>query len=105
MPVSWIDLAAADAVPRGERRAYAVADRYVAVYNVQGELYAIDDQCTHDGGPLADAPVEGTEVICPRHGARFCLRTGAALTPPAYEPVATYPLRILAGRLEIGLPE
>jgi 3-phenylpropionate/trans-cinnamate dioxygenase ferredoxin component len=105
MTVSWIDLAAAYAVPRGERRAYAVADRYVAVYNLQGELYAIDDLCTHDGGSLADGPVEGTEVICPRHGARFCLRTGAALTPPAYEPVTTYPLRVSAGRLEIGLPE
>ena len=100
---TWVDVAAAGEVPRGEHRVYEVDGRYVAVYNVQDELYAIEDVCTHDGNPLADGPVEGLEVICPRHGARFCLRTGAALSPPAYEPVATFPVAITHGRLCIGL--
>ena len=64
-------------------------------------FYAIDDVCTHDGGELAGGAVEGDVVICPRHGARFCLRTGAALTPPAYEPVRTYPTRVVDGVVEV----
>jgi 3-phenylpropionate/trans-cinnamate dioxygenase ferredoxin subunit len=99
---TWIDVAPADDVPRGEHRVYEVDGRFVAVYNVQDQLYAIEDLCTHDGNPLAEGPVEGLEVICPRHGARFCLRTGAALSPPAYEPVATFPVGVADGRIRIG---
>lgn len=98
---AWIRVAPAGDVPRGAHRVYEVDGRFVAVYNVQDELYAIEDVCTHDGNPLSDGPVEGTEVLCSRHGARFCLKTGAALTPPAYEPVATYAVREREGRLEI----
>ena len=83
-------------------RVYEVAGRFIAVYNVDGALYAIEDVCSHDGNPLAEGPREGLEVICPRHGARFCLRTGAALSPPAYEPVATFPVAVVDGRLRIG---
>ena len=71
-------------------RSVEVDGRFVAVFNIDGEFFAIDDLCTHDGGGLAGGEVEGDVVICPRHGARFCLRTGEALTPPAYEPVRTY---------------
>ncbi len=98
----WVDVAAAAELPPGTHAVYEVEARFVAVYNVAGELYAIEDRCTHDDNPLADGPVEGTEVICPRHGARFCLRTGAALSPPAYEPVATFPVRVAGGRIQIG---
>jgi 3-phenylpropionate/trans-cinnamate dioxygenase ferredoxin subunit len=101
---AWTDVAPAGDVPRGEHRVYEVDGRFVAVYNVQDELYAIEDVCTHDGNPLSDGPVEGTEVICSRHGARFCLKTGAALTPPAYEPVATYAVAERDGRLWVGMP-
>ncbi|MBS0375431.1 MAG: non-heme iron oxygenase ferredoxin subunit [Proteobacteria bacterium] len=100
----WLEVDAADAVPAGGHAVYEVDGRYVAVYNVGGELYAIEDRCSHDDNPLADGPVEGLEVICPRHGARFCLRTGAALSPPAYEPVATFPVRRRDGRLWIAAP-
>ena len=100
---SWIDVGPADDVPRGEHRVYAIDERYVAVYNVGGELYAIEDLCTHDGNPLADGLLEGLEVICPRHGARFCLRTGAALCPPAYEAVATFAVAVRKARLCIGV--
>lgn len=102
--VAWVDVGAAGDVPRGEHRVYEVDGRFVAVYNVQDELYAIEDVCTHDGNPLSDGPVEGTEVICTRHGARFCLKTGAALTPPAYEPVATHAVERRDGRLYVAAP-
>jgi len=100
---AWHDVAPAGDVPRGGHRVYEVDGRFLAVYNVQDTLYAIEDTCTHDGNPLSDGEVEGTEVICARHGARFCLRTGAALTPPAYEPVATFAVETRDGRLRIAI--
>ena len=99
----WVDVAPADDVPRDGHRVYEVAERFVAVYDVGGERYAIEDVCTHDGNPLADGAVEGLQVVCPRHGARFCLRTGAALSAPAYEPVATFPVTVRDGRLLVGI--
>ena len=99
---AWHDVAPADDVPHSGHRVYEVDGRFVAVYNVQDTLYAIEDACTHDGNLLSDGPVEGTEVICARHGARFCLRTGAALSPPAYEPVATFAVERRDGRLWIA---
>jgi 3-phenylpropionate/trans-cinnamate dioxygenase ferredoxin component len=103
MPARWVDVAAASDVPRNGHRVYEVDGRFVAVYDVGGERYAIEDLCTHDGNPLSDGPVEGYEVVCTRHGARFCLRTGAALSPPAYEAVATFPVAVRDGRLLIGV--
>jgi 3-phenylpropionate/trans-cinnamate dioxygenase ferredoxin subunit len=73
----------------------------IAVFNVGGTLHAIEDVCTHDGGELASGSVEGDTVACPRHGARFCLRTGAALSPPAYEPTAVLPVRVEGGRVQV----
>jgi len=103
MPGRWVEVAADDDVPRNGHRVYEIDGRFVAVYDVGGERYAIEDLCTHDGNPLSEGPVEGHEVICPRHGARFCLRTGAALSPPAYEAVATFPVLVRDGRLMIGV--
>ena len=71
----------------------------VGVYNIEGELFALEDRCSHDDGPLAEGdwePEEGV-AICPRHGARFDIRTGRALTLPAYEGVETFPVRVEDG--------
>ena len=73
----------------------------VAVFNVGGDYFAIEDVCTHDGGELASGVIEGDQVVCPRHGARFCVRTGDALSAPAYEPTAKFPLRIENGVIEV----
>ena len=99
----WVGLCAIAEVVGSGHTVCEVEGRYIAVYHVAGSFYAITDECTHDGGSLDDAAVEGLEVICPRHGARFCLRTGAALSPPAYAPVATYPIRVSGDRLEVAL--
>lgn len=61
----------------------------IVVFNRDGEYCAIEDACTHDGGQLAGGTIEGTAIVCPRHGARFYIKTGAARTAPAYEAVAT----------------
>jgi 3-phenylpropionate/trans-cinnamate dioxygenase ferredoxin component len=98
--MSWIDAGPAN-LGDGETRSLALGRRMVAIARSGAEYFAIEDVCTHDGAELAGGEIEGAEIICPRHGARFCLRTGAALTPPAYEPVRVFATRIDDGRLWI----
>jgi 3-phenylpropionate/trans-cinnamate dioxygenase ferredoxin subunit len=71
----------------------------VAVFHVDGEYHAIEDVCTHDDGPLAEGYLDGCQIVCPRHGARFDIRTGEALTLPAYRPVERYDVRVEGGRV------
>ena len=98
---SWVPVAAAASIAPGDYASVEVDGSFVAVFNVGGEFLAVDDLCTHDGGGLAGGAVEGDQVICPRHGARFCLRTGRALSPPAYEPVRSYATRVNGGIVEV----
>jgi 3-phenylpropionate/trans-cinnamate dioxygenase ferredoxin component len=102
--VSWLRVAPSDSIARGDYAQLEIDGALVAVFNIDGTFYAIEDTCTHDGGELAGGAVEGDVVICPRHGARFCLRTGSALTPPAYEPVRTFETRINDGFVEVKEP-
>jgi 3-phenylpropionate/trans-cinnamate dioxygenase ferredoxin subunit len=69
--------------------------------NVDGTFYAIEDVCTHDGGPLDQGELEGCTIRCPRHGALFDVTTGAALTLPAVIPLETYPVRVENGQVII----
>lgn len=68
----------------------------IGVYNCDGELYGLEDRCSHDDGPLCEGEFDCAEgvVVCPRHGARFELATGRALSLPAYIPVETYAVRV-----------
>ena len=98
---TWIRVAPAADIKPGDYASAEVDGTFVAVYNIDGEFFAIDDVCTHDGGGLSGGGIEDHQVICPRHGARFCLRTGQALSPPAYEPVRSYPTRVVDGYVEV----
>lgn len=92
-----------DDVPLGRAEVYDVEDRKIAVFRLDDGFYAIEDICTHDGGPLAEGEIEGDQVICPRHGARFSIRSGAALSFPAVTPVECYPVRVDGEDLLIGI--
>ena len=72
--MSWIHVAPASTIAPGDFATVEVDGIFVAVFNVGGEFLAVEDTCTHDGGGLTGGPVEGDQVVCPRHGARFCLR-------------------------------
>lgn len=90
----WIKVCTrADLLP-GEYRVVYDGDTPIAVFNIDGDFYAIEDVCTHDGGELTGGVIEGAQIECPRHGARFDIRTGAVLCPPAYEPTAKFPVRL-----------
>ena len=95
--MTWTEVCALTDLPSGSHKIVDVDDVGIAVFNVGGSLYAIEDICTHDGAPLTGGCVENDVIICPRHGARFSLETGAALTPPAYEPVDTFPIEVRDG--------
>jgi 3-phenylpropionate/trans-cinnamate dioxygenase ferredoxin subunit len=97
----WITVAKVGELAPGDHRVVDVDGAAVVVFNLGGEYYAIEDVCTHDGGQLTGGTVEGDEIVCPRHGARFCIRTGAALTAPAYEPVARFPVRVESGIIQV----
>jgi 3-phenylpropionate/trans-cinnamate dioxygenase ferredoxin component len=97
----WITVAKVGELAPGMHRVVDVGGASVAVFNVGGEFYAIEDVCTHDGGQLTGGVVEGDQVVCPRHGARFCVRTGQALTAPAYEPTAKFPVRVENGAVQV----
>ena len=90
----WIDVARQDELPPGDWRSLDVDGAQVAVFNLNGQYYAIEDLCTHDGGALTGGAIDGEQIVCPRHGARFSIKTGAVLAPPAYEPVAVFPVRV-----------
>ena len=105
MSSRWVDIGAAEEMSETEPYATFVDGVALAVVRCGERVYAVQDQCTHDGETLGNAQVEDCQIICPRHGARFCVRTGEALTPPAYEPLRTYPARIENGRVLIELPE
>jgi 3-phenylpropionate/trans-cinnamate dioxygenase ferredoxin subunit len=81
-------------LPPGGKKLVEIDGRAIAVFNIDGVLYAIDDICTHDGGPLADGELIGCEIECPRHGARFDVRTGRPLCMPAIEPVSVHSVEL-----------
>ena len=81
-------------VPDPGQTVLEVGDRLVALFHVGGEFWAIDDVCTHDGGPLAEGELDGHTITCPRHGARFDIRTGAALTMPAVHATACHEVKV-----------
>ena len=98
---TWINVAAANQLSAGTYRTVELDGTDVAVFNVDGEYFAIEDMCTHDGGILTGGTIEGDQVVCPRHGAHFSIKTGDALSPPAYEPVATFPVRVKDGMVQV----
>ncbi|MFA6037864.1 MAG: non-heme iron oxygenase ferredoxin subunit [Legionellales bacterium] len=100
--MTWQNVIKADDLKIGERTFYDLNDgTHVAIFNIDGEFAAIESMCTHAMFELDDAPVEGDKIICPLHGAKFCLRTGKVCSAPAYEDLKTYPLRVHEGFIQI----
>jgi len=97
MSEAWVRVCSTAELLPGEFRIAWDGDAAIAVFNIDGDLYAVEDVCTHDGGELAGGPVDGFEIECLRHGARFDLRSGAVLCPPAYQPIATFPVKVVDG--------
>jgi 3-phenylpropionate/trans-cinnamate dioxygenase ferredoxin subunit len=102
--IEYVAVGKVDDLPSGQRLFVEIDDSPIVVFNVGGSFFAIADSCSHDDGPLGDGELEGFEVTCPRHGARFDVRDGKALSFPAVVDIPAYPVRIIDGKIEIGLP-
>jgi len=99
----WIDVSKDSELTLGTRKVIQTDAGEIAVFNLDGEYYAIADICSHDGGELASGGCEGDEIICPRHGARFCIKNGKSLTPPAYEDIESFPVRVSDGMIQVDI--
>lgn len=88
----------------GERIFVEIDDLEIVVFNIAGGYFAIGDVCSHDDGPLGEGETDEYEVVCPRHGARFDIRTGKANSLPAVVDIPAYPIRIVGDQIEIGVP-
>lgn len=100
----FVTVAKVGEIPPGGVKIARLDEQEIAVFNLGGTYYAMDDVCTHDGGPLAEGILEGHVIECPRHGARFDVRTGAVLSMPATAPVTTHVVRVEGDEIQVALP-
>ena len=100
---NFVKVATTAEIPPGKVSVYEVDGKQVAVCNVDGTFYAIDDVCTHDGGSLDQGQLDEDEIECPRHGARFDVKTGRALTLPAVMPVQSYPVQVEGDEIKVNV--
>jgi nitrite reductase/ring-hydroxylating ferredoxin subunit len=96
-----VKVAKTNEIEPGQARLVDVKGKQIALFNVDGQFFALDNVCTHEGGPLAEGEISGHEVTCPWHGATFDIKTGEVLGPPAYEAVARYGVRVTGSDVEI----
>ena len=100
----FVKIATTADIPPGKVNVYEAGGHRIAVCNVDGKYYAVDDTCTHDGGPLDQGELEGDQIECPRHGARFDVKTGKVLALPAVKPVNTYAVRVDGEQIGVAVP-
>lgn len=101
--LEFIPVATVDELGNGQRLVFDIGGESIALFNIAGEYFAIADVCSHDDGPVAEGDLHEHEIECPRHGARFDIRTGQALSLPAVVDIPTYPVRVEGTDILIGL--
>jgi len=103
--LEFIPVATVDELGNGERILFDIGGESIALFNIAGEYFAIADLCSHDDGPVAEGDLRDHEIECPRHGARFDVRTGEALSLPAVIDIPAYPVRVDGNEILVGLPK
>ena len=99
----FVKAATIEEIPPGRAKLVEVGGKEIALFNVAGDFHAIENSCSHVGGPLCEGEIDGCEVVCPWHGAVFDVTTGQALGPPAFEPVQRFNLRVNGSEIEIEI--
>jgi 3-phenylpropionate/trans-cinnamate dioxygenase ferredoxin component len=92
-------------IPNPGKEVFEIEDRFVVVFHVDGRFYAMDDECTHDGGPLGDGALNGFEITCPRHGAKFDIRDGRVLSMPAVRNTPAHEVKVEGNEVFVRLKE
>lgn len=102
---NFVKVAKIGEIEPGKARRVEITGERIALFNVDGNYYAISDVCTHEEASLSEGILQGEVVSCPRHGARFNVRTGQVLSLPAILPVATYPVKVEGKDILVSVPE
>ena len=103
--LEYVVIASEDDIQNGERIFVEIDDFDIVVFNIAGKFYAIADVCSHDDGPVGDGEFESEyEIACPRHGARFDVRNGEAVSLPAVIDIPAFPVRVIDGEVQLGIP-
>ena len=103
--IEFSEIAPASELPNGERLFVDLGDKPIVIFNLAGQYFAIGDVCSHDDGPLGDGVISGQNIVCPRHGAEFDLRSGKAVAMPAVIDIPSYPVQVRNGVIFVGIPK
>jgi 3-phenylpropionate/trans-cinnamate dioxygenase ferredoxin subunit len=103
--IEYVDIAPVTELPPGERLFVEIEGKPVVIFNIAGQFFSIADVCSHDDGPVGEGDLEGYNIVCPRHGAEFDVRTGKVLSMPAVVDIPAYPVRVADGMIQLGIPK
>ncbi|MDD1749942.1 MAG: non-heme iron oxygenase ferredoxin subunit [Methanothrix sp.] len=103
--VEYLEIAPASELHSGERLFIEAEGKSIVIFNIADQFFAIDDVCTHDDGPLGDGDLEGYNIVCPRHGGEFDVRTGKAVQLPVVVDISAYPVKVVDGMIQVGIPK
>lgn len=96
-------IAKVEDIPEGERVFFELEKQPIVLFSIKGQFLATGDVCTHDMGSIGEGEIIGDEIVCPRHGARFNMKTGEVMSFPAVTGIPVYPVRIIDGHIEVGV--
>lgn len=103
--IEFVEIAPVSELPNGERLFVELEGKPIVLFNIAGQFFAIGDVCSHDDGPLGDGLIEDHNIVCPRHGAEFDIRTGKAMSMPAVIDIPAYPVKLADGNIFVGIPK
>jgi len=103
--LEFVEIAPAAELPNGERLFVDVGERPLVIFNIAGQFFAIGDVCSHDDGPVGDGDIEGDNIVCPRHGGEFEIKSGKAVQMPAVVDIPAYAVKVVDGMIQVGIPK
>jgi 3-phenylpropionate/trans-cinnamate dioxygenase ferredoxin component len=103
--IEYVEIAPASELPNGERMFVEIEGKPIVIFNIAGQYFSIADVCSHDEGPVGEGDLEGYNITCPRHGAQFDVRTGEVTQMPAVVDIPAYPVRVVDGTIQLGIPK
>ena len=103
--IEFVDIAPVSELPNGERLFVEIEGKPLVIFNIAGQFFSIADICSHDDGPVGEGDIEGYTITCPRHGGEFDVQTGKALQLPAVVDIPAYPVKVVDGMIQLGMPK
>ncbi len=103
--VEFLEIAPTSELPEGERLFIEIGGKPIVIFKIAGQFFSIADVCSHDDGPVGEGVLDGYNITCPRHGAQFDIRTGKVVQMPAVVDIPAYPVRVVDGMIQLGVPK